>query len=60
MKPRSTTLHRGADDERDAIRRYLKRLCAKQTTCSAVSTIEQALAWIELRTKRAKSRKGGL
>lgn len=30
MKPRSTTLHRGADDERDAIRRYLKRLAAKR------------------------------
>lgn len=59
--PRPKTLHRGASDERDAIRRKIQSLRLKCAVGSAARSYMDALIeWIDKRVPRAKARKGGL
>lgn len=58
---RPKTLHRGADDERAAIKAYLRRF---QRTIDRKATPVEALGyvidWIDQRTVRNKKKAGGL
>jgi hypothetical protein len=58
LRPR--TLNRGADDERNAILRYLKRRLKLTVYSQAEAELETNIAWIEKRVPRVRARKGGL
>jgi hypothetical protein len=61
MKPK--TYHEGSQDERKAVRAYLKREVAKAVRTRSLDTTEalyETLEWINARIKRYRKRKGGL
>lgn len=54
---RSTTMHRGADDERAA---WMRKLQAERKHCGDDAFIDKMLAWGRGRVSRNKAKKGGL
>ena len=59
------TFHRGADLERQAFKRKLKRfrkIYREETVCEHIvrKVIDELLWWVETRTARYKKKKGGL
>ena len=62
MKKHEKTYHEGAQDERDAVRRKVRRVLKELTGTGthAWPILKTLEAWISKRTERYRKRKGGL